>query len=84
MFDFISDWFKWLLELLRISEEKEVIQEDSDSKPADDVFVNRGLPDFKSMSKLEIDDWAAANGIELDRRKKKEKMIDDLFNNLNN
>lgn len=38
----------------------------------------RGLPDFNSMTKVQIDDWAAANGIQLDRRKKKEVMITEL------
>jgi hypothetical protein len=36
------------------------------------------VPDFESMTKKAIDEWAAANGIQLDRRETKEKMIEKL------
>lgn len=35
-------------------------------------------PDFTSMTKTAIDEWAADHGIDLDRRKSKAAMIDDL------
>jgi hypothetical protein len=36
------------------------------------------LPDFKKMSKKKLDDWALERGIELDRRKTKAHMIEEL------
>jgi hypothetical protein len=36
------------------------------------------LPDFKKMSKKKLDDWALDRGIELDRRKTKAHMIEEL------
>ena len=36
------------------------------------------LPNFKKMSKKKLDDWALERGIELDRRKTKAHMIEEL------
>jgi len=36
------------------------------------------FPDFKKMTKKALDDWALDRGIELDRRKTKANMIEDL------
>ena len=36
------------------------------------------LPNFKKMSKKKLDDWALERGIELDRRKTKSRMIEEL------
>ena len=36
------------------------------------------LPDFGPMTKKEIDDWAQANGIEVDGRKSKKDMIEAI------
>jgi len=40
------------------------------------------LPDFKKMSKKALDEWAEENGIILDRRKTKEKLIEQLHKKL--
>lgn len=34
--------------------------------------------DFDSMTKKELDNWADNNGIKIDRRASKEKMIEEL------
>jgi hypothetical protein len=39
---------------------------------------NNTVPDFESMTKKAIDEWAATKGIQLDRRETKEKMIEKL------
>lgn len=44
---------------------------------------NRDLPDFDNMTKLEIDIWARNNlGIDLDRRRTKDYMIDQIHKHL--
>ena len=44
----------------------------------DEVVEVEKLPDFKKMSKKKLDDWALDRGIELDRRKTKAHMIEEL------
>jgi len=42
------------------------------------------MPDFDSMTKLEIDIWASKTlGVRLDRRRKREHMITEIHNHLN-
>ena len=44
---------------------------------------NHDLPDFDNMTKLEIDIWARNNlGIDLDRRRTKKYMIDQIHKHL--
>ena len=39
----------------------------------------KSLPDFNTMTKVELDEWAKKNlGLKLDRRKKKDYMIEQI------
>jgi len=43
-------------------------------------FTNNSIPEFESMTKKAIDEWAEARGVKLDRRLTKAKMIKQLNN----
>jgi hypothetical protein len=50
------------------------------SSPLDSVAQE--LPDFDSMTKKALDEWAEGKGIKLDRRLTKQKMISELKKHL--
>lgn len=60
-----------------------IIQHDDVVKVSIEEEVKTETPDFESMTKKELDEWAEATlGLALDRRKKKSDMIEIIKNNL--
>lgn len=61
----IFDWINWLFG-------RDTSQDDQN------ITVDSFIPDFEYMTKREIDEWALEQGIELDGRWSKTRMIDYL------
>ena len=85
----MSNWFKRLIS-------KWTAEESVEETPAPSTHVvphfhvdrvmkpEAELPDFESMTKLQIDIWARNElDVNLDRRRTKERMIKEIHNHLN-
>jgi|TARA_B110001454_G_scaffold175602_1_gene167392 hypothetical protein len=86
--------FKNYMGVVEIPEQTLKLNVDSDSHEHEDGIVHshphdgehthdEDLPDFKKMTKKALDDWALEKGIELDRRKTKANMLQELKSKLN-
>ena len=73
--------FGWFRKLFT-GEVVEAINNSFEENKKEEV-VFEDYPDFEMMTKAQIDEWAKAKDIKLDRRKKKETMITELINHLN-
>ena len=51
-------------------------------RPEEEVADTVAAPDFESMSKDELEDYGRTEGIELDRRQNKKKLIKELEDHL--
>lgn len=65
---------EWLKMVTEIEAETQIVNEEND---AIDLEI-----DPKSMTKLEIDEYALENGIQLDRRQTKQNMITEFIQKL--
>lgn len=87
----MSNWFKRLISKWTKEVEESVEETPAPSAPVVPHFhVDRvikpevELPDFESMTKLQIDIWARNElDVNLDRRRTKERMIKEIHNHLN-
>lgn len=69
-----------------VKQEEESVEEPADPQedPSEEEPSELEIPDFKAMSKKEIDDWGNEHaGIDLDGRKSKAAMIAELMEHLN-
>lgn len=88
----MGTWIKKLIEKFQGKQPEVAATKEVQPEQPREFFVDRApkpkkvekkLPDFGAMTKKELDEWASNNlKLKLDRRKKKDYMIEQIQNHL--